>query len=222
MEIIGNFNEFLSENQETYKQLCKSLELNESLKNIIIPSIQVICAQIESNIQLDVIEEQVMTKIIKYAEHFYKEICKEGYLKFDKQTDRMGKIYLKPKIVSQEGRVINIADDMPSGSEQGSIALGIMVALAKLFNGFIVIDEVTDRFDYDSKQRFFDSIKNFSENLFWIIVLKVDARKEKIPEEFQDIRDFFSEALILQPVRRNLKIQVKELKRFEDFTFKEG
>lgn len=222
LEIVRNFNEFLSDNQETYKQLCKNIELNKSLKNIIIPSIQVICAQIESNIQLDVIEEQVMTKIIKYAEHFYKEICKEGYLKFDKQTDRNGKIYLKPKIMSQEGKTIEIADNMPSGSEQGSIALGIMVALAKLFNGFIVIDEVTDRFDYDSKQRFFDAIKNFSENLFWIIVLKVDSRKEKIPEEFQEIRDTFSEALILQPVRRNLKIRVKELNRFEDFTIKEG
>ncbi len=222
LEIVKNFNEFLSENQETYKKICKDIELNEILKDIIIPSIQIICAQIKSNIQLDEIEEQVMNKIIKYAEHFYKEITKERFLKFEKSVDRSGKIYLKPKIITKDGRVIDIADDMPSGSEQGAIALGIMVALAKLFNGFIVIDEVTDRFDYDSKQRFFDSIKNFSEDLFWIVVLKVDASKEKIGEEFQEIRETFPEALILQPVRRNLKIQVKILKKFEDWTIKEG
>jgi len=222
LEIVKNFNEFLSENQETYKKLCKDIELNEKLKDIIIPSIQIICAQIKNNIQLDEIEEQVMRKIIKYAEHFYKEITKERFLKFEKFVDRSGKIFLKPKILTTDGRVIDIADDMPSGSEQGAIALGIMVALAKLFNGFIVIDEVTDRFDYDSKQRFFDSIKNFSEDLFWIIVLKVDTSKEKIAEEFQEIRETFPEALILQPIRRNLKIQVKKLEKFEDWTIKEG
>ena len=221
LEIVKVFNEYISENQEAYKKLCKDIDLNESLKDTIIPSIQVICAQMKSNIQLDEIEEQVMNKIIKYAEHFYKEITKERFLKFDKHVDRSGKIYLKPKIIAKDGRVIDIADDMPSGSEQGSIALGIMVALAKLFNGFIVIDEVTDRFDYDSKQRFFESIKNFSEDLFWIIVLKVDTSKEKVAEEFQEIRNNFSEALILQPIRRNLKIQVKNLKKFEDWTIKE-
>ncbi len=222
LTIVNNFNEFLSENQETYKKICKDIELNETLKDIIFPSIQIICAQIKSNIQLDEIEEQVMNKIIKYAEHFYKEITKERFLKFERFMDRSGKIYLKPKIKTADGRVIDIADDMPSGSEQGAIALGIMVALAKLFNGFIVIDEVTDRFDYDSKQRFFDSIKNFREDLFWIIVLKVDTSKEKIAEEFQEIRETFPEALILQPVRRNLKIQVKKLEKFEDWTIKEG
>ena len=222
LTIVNNFNEFLSENQETYKKICKDIELNETLKDIIFPSIQIICAQIKSNIQLDEIEEQVMNKIIKYAEHFYKEITKERFLKFERFMDRSGKIYLKPKIRTADGRVIDIADDMPSGSEQGAIALGIMVALAKLFNGFIVIDEVTDRFDYDSKQRFFDSIKNFREDLFWIIVLKVDTSKEKIAEEFQEIRETFPEALILQPVRRNLKIQVKKLEKFEDWTIKEG
>ncbi|MHA1149201.1 MAG: hypothetical protein ACTSR8_13260 [Promethearchaeota archaeon] len=222
LDIVSNFNEYLSENQEIYKKLCKDLELNENLKNIIIPTIQVICAQIKSNIQLDEIEEQVMNKIIKYAEHFYKEITKERFLKFEKFVDRSGKIFLKPKIITSDGRAIDIADDMPSGSEQGAIALGIMVALAKLFNGLIVIDEVTDRFDYDSKQRFFDSIKNFSEDLFWIIVLKVDTSKEKIAEEFQEIRDTFADALILQPIRRNLKIQVNKLEKFEDWTIKEG
>lgn len=222
LKIVNNFNEFLSENQETYKKLCKDIELNETLKDIIIPSIQLICAQIKSNIQLDEIEEQVMNKIIKYAEHFYKVITKERLLKFEKFVDRNGKIFLKPKIITADGRVIDIGDDMPSGSEQGSIALGIMVALAKLFNGFIVIDEVTDRFDFDTKQHFFDSIKNFSEELFWIIVLKVNSKKEKIPEEFQEIRDIFSDALILQPVRRNLKIQVNNIKKFDDWTFKEG
>lgn len=222
LEIVNNFNEFLSENQETYKKICKDIELNETLKDIIIPSIQIICAQIKSNIQLDEIEVQVMNKIIKYAEHFYKEITKERFLKFERFMDRSGKIFLKPKIITTDGRVLDIADDMPSGSEQGAIALGIMVALAKLFNGFIVIDEVTDRFDYDSKQRFFDSIKNFREDLFWIIVLKVDSSKEKIAEEFQEIRETFPEALILQPVRRNLKIQVKKLEKFEDWTIKEG
>ena len=221
LEITNNFNEFLSENQETYKKLCKDIELNETLKDIIIPSIQIICAQIKINIQLDEIEELVMNKIIKYAEHFYKEITKERFLKFGKFIDRSGKIYLKPKIINTDGRVIDIADDMPSGSEQGAIALGIMVALAKLFNGFIVIDETTDRFDYDSKQRFFEAIKNCSEDLFWIIVLKVDSDKTRQHEEFQKIREIFPNANILQPVRRDLKIKVNRLDTFEDWCYKE-
>ncbi len=221
LEIVNNFNEFLSENQETYKKLCKDIELNETLKDIIIPSIQIICAQIKSNIQLDEIEEQVMNKIIKYAERFYKEITKERFLKFEKFVDRSGKIYLKPKIITIDGKVIDIADDMPSGSEQGAIALGIMVALAKLFNGLIVIDETTDRFDYDSKQRFFEAIKNYSEDLFWIIVLKVDTDKTRQGEEFQKIREIFPNANILQPVRRNLKIKVNRLDKFEDWCYKE-
>jgi hypothetical protein len=70
LEIVNNFNEFLSENQEAYKKICRDIEINDTLKDIIIPSIQIICAQIKSNIQLDEIEEQVMNKIIKYAEHF--------------------------------------------------------------------------------------------------------------------------------------------------------
>ena len=221
LEIVTNFNEFLSENQETYKRLCKDTELNEALKDIIIPSIQIICAQIKSNIQLDEIERQVMNKIIKYAEHFYKEITKERFLKFEKFVDKSGKIYLKPRIITTDGRVIDLADDMPSGSEQGAIALGIMVALAKLFNGFIVIDETTDRFDYESKQRFFEAIKNYSEDLFWIIVLKVDTDSMRLLEEFQKIRDIFPNANILQPVRRDLKIEVNKLDKFENWCYKE-
>ncbi len=222
LRTVEEFLDFLANRQNDYKSRCKNLELTETLKKTVLPAIQTICKQIDSNIQLDEIEEQVMVKIIKYAELFYKEITKERYLKLEKTVDGYGKIFLKPKILKSDGTAFEIADDMPSGSEQGAVALGIMVALAKLFNGLIVIDEVTDRFDYGSKQRFFEAINKYGEDLFWIIVLKTDSSKENMEEEFQEIRDIFPDALLLQPVRRNLKIQVNRLSAFEDFTVKEG
>lgn len=222
LEIIKNLNDSISDNQDKYKKLCKDIELNETLKNVIIPLIQVICAQLKSNIQLNVIEEKVMNKIIKYAELFYKKITKEQFLKFEKVNNKNGSIYLRPRIRTISGNFIDIADDMPSGSEQGSIALGIMVALAKFFNGFIVIDETTDRFDYPSKQRFYEAIKSHSEDLFWIIVLKVDTDEIRQEEEFLKIREIFPNANILQPFRRNLKINVNILNTFEDWTYKEA
>ncbi len=222
IEIIKELITLVSDRQEDYRTLCRNKELNEKLKDIIIPSIQIISSQIQSNIQLEKIEEKVMNDIKKNAEHFYRVITREGFLVLEKFSDN-GKIFLKPYIRKTGGTKLEIMDSGPSGSEQASIALGIMVALANIFNGFVVIDEVTDRFDGPTKLRFFEAIQNISSHLFWIIVVKIDSSQKDVDSEFRYIKNSFPYADIFQTTKdlKNLTTSVHKVKSYEDLVLQE-
>ena len=222
IEIIKNLMNIILDKQEDYRTLCRNKELNEVLKNTIIPSIQIICSQIQGNIQLDKIEKKVMNDIKKHAEHFYHNITREGFLVLEKLS-KNGRLFLKPYLKKSGGKKIEIMDSGPSGSEQASIAIGIMVALANIFNGFVVIDEVTDRFDGPTKPRFFRAIQNFSDKLFWIIVVKIDSSSKDVYTEFKQIRDYFPKADIFQTTKdgSQLTTSVHKIRSYEDLIIQE-
>ncbi len=222
INVIKEFLDFTSENQEIYKKICKDKELNGNLKDTVLPTIRVICEQIRSNIHLDLMEENIMKQIINIAQLFYSNITKENHLLFQKlKVD--DNIYLKPFIRKSDGTLIPILDTGPSGSEQAAIALGIMVALARLFHAFVVIDEVTERFDFNTKLRFLSTIGEHSKDLFWIIVLLVNTSKEGIPDELQRIKNAFPNSNIYQPIKddSSLTLSVKRVRDFKDFEIKE-
>ncbi len=103
IEIIKNLMNIISENQENYRSLCRNKELNEALKNTIIPSIQIICSQIQGNIQLDKIAKKVMKDIKKYAERFYHDITREGFLVLE-ELSKNERLFLKPYLKKSGGK----------------------------------------------------------------------------------------------------------------------
>lgn len=209
----------VSENQEKYKKLCKDLTLNKNLKDFILPTIQTVCKQIKKNIHLDKIGQNLMNDIIKHAQHFYYQITGEGFLIF-KRNDSNDNIYLKPYLKKKGGVEIPIQD--PSGSEQASVALGIMTALAKQFHAFIIIDETTNSFDFDTQLDFLKAIKEVSENIFWIIVILVRTDRDNVHNELNRVMEAFPDSDIFQPIKdsKELTSTFKRINSFSDFLLK--
>ena len=217
LEKIDEVKDFiLIKNQARYKTMCEKFILNCLIKNKIIPIMATICSRIKNNINVDSIEKKVMDSIIKYSQTFYHYITKEEFLIL-KKIEVDDKIYLKPYMKKPGGEDQILLDDAPSGSEQAAFSLGIMVALAKIFNAFVVIDEVANRFDHPTEMRFFDAIKQHSEDLFMIIVLWVKVKEDQVEHEFNNIRDSFPNADIFQPIKTGMTSAVKRLQTFEDF-----
>lgn len=213
---------FVSENQEKYKNNCKELELNVNLKDCIIPTIQILFQKIQQNIYLDKMEDNLMNQIIKHAQHFYYRITGEDYLKF-KKINENNNIYLKPYIRKKDGTEFPILDSGPSGSEQASVALGIMTALARQFHSFIIIDETTNSFDFNTQLGFLNAIKEVSENIFWIIVILVRTDKENVQKEYDKLKESFPFSDIFQPLRdeKELTSTFKKIRSFADFQLNE-
>jgi hypothetical protein len=152
-----------------------------------------------------------MENIIEYAQLFYQEVTKEKHLFFKRKNTN-----IEPWIRTEDGEEFLLANDAPSGSEQATIALGIMAALARTFHGLLIIDEVADRFDHDSIIAFYRMIRKL-DDIFVVIVLKFDSPRSQIEEEFKQIQEFFVEGQILSPKRYGeLDIRVIEAKSAED------
>ncbi|KKM63036.1 hypothetical protein LCGC14_1515600 [marine sediment metagenome] len=214
-----NMSKTVSENQEKYKKLCKDMTLNRNLKDFILPTLQTVCKQIRKNIHLDKIGQNLMNDIIKHAQHFYYQITGEDFLIF-KRNDSNDNIYLKPYLKKKGGVEIPIQD--PSGSEQASVALGIMTALAKQFHAFIIIDETTNSFDFDTQLDFLKAIREVSENIFWIIVILVRTDRDNVHNEFNRVMEAFPNSDIFQPIKdpKELTSTFKRIKDFSDFVLK--
>ncbi len=218
-DVVVKISKMVSENQEKYKKLCKDMTLNINLKNIILPTLQTVCNQIKKNIHLDKIGQNLMNDIIKHAQHFYYQITGEDFLIF-KRNDSNDNIYLKPYLKKKGGVEIPIQD--PSGSEQASVALGIMTALAKQFHAFIIIDETTNSFDFDTQLDFLKAIREVSENIFWIIVILVRTDRDNVHNEFNRVMEAFPNSDIFQPIKdpKELTSTFKRINYFSDFVLK--
>ncbi len=222
LKIVSKISKFASENQEKYKKNCKDIELNKNLKDYILPTIQVIFQTIQKNIHLDKMEDNLMNQIIKHAQHFYYRITGEDFLKF-KKVNENNNIYLRPYIRKKDGTEFPILDSGPSGSEQASVALGIMTALAQQFHSFIIIDETTNSFDFNTQLGFLKAIKEVSEDIFWIIVILVRTDKQNVQNEYDKLKESFPFSDIFQPIRdrKQLTSTFNRIRSFTDFQLSE-
>nr|MDO8112507.1 hypothetical protein [Candidatus Sigynarchaeota archaeon] len=219
IKVLGDIGTSVTTKQEDYKKWCRDLEVARVLYGKFLPTLIAVNEQVLSNINIDKIEEELVQSIIKLSQAFYQEITGERYLVIEREGEPGSDIYLKTTLRRPSGDNIDLLDDAASGSEQASIALGIMVALAKMFSAFVVIDETTDRFDYPTKIRFFKAIEKYSKEIFTIIVLKVDANSKYLKEDFEIMRSTFPDAVIYQPKKvTNGAMTATKVERFEDLT----
>jgi len=156
-----------------------------------IPALTYINEFILNSYDIEEIPGKIMESILNYAADYYHQITGEDYLYFE----RYNEWYIKSYIIKPDGTKFPIIE--PSGSEQSAISLGIMTAVAEQFDGFIVIDESTDRLDGPSRKNFSSVIKDVSENYFTIIVLKVNSPDECTEQEFDMIQEFYEGAQLL-------------------------
>ena len=167
-------------------------------------------------------EDNLMNQIIKHAQHFYYRITGEDYLKF-KKVNENNNIYIRPYIRKKDGSEFPILDSGPSGSEQASVALGIMTALAQQFHSFIIIDETTNSFDFNTQLGFLNAIKEVSEDIFWIIVILVRTDKQNVQNEYDKLKESFPFSDIFQPIRdeKQLTSTFNKIRSFTDFQLSE-
>lgn len=218
-KVIESIVDSVNSKQEDYKNWCRHVHVARLLYGKYLPTMIAINEQVLTNISIEKIEEELLQSIIEHSQAFYREITGEDHLVIEREGKPGDDIYLKTSLRRSDGDNIDLLGDAASGSEQASIALGIMVALAKMFNAFVVIDETTDRFDYPTKLRFFKVIENYSKDIFTMIVLKVDTSEKNLKDDFEIMRNTFPGAVIYQPIKApDGAMTASKVDNFDDFT----
>lgn len=220
IKVINGIVDSVNKLQEDYKNWCRHIHVARLLHGMFLPTMIAINDQVLTNISIEKIEEELLQSIINHSQAFYQEITGENHLVIEREPGE--DIYLKTSLRRPSGDNIDLLGDAASGSEQASIALGIMVALAKMFSAFVVIDETTDRFDYPTKLRFFKVIENYSKDIFTMIVLKVDTSEKNLKDDFEIMRATFPGAVIYQPIKApDGTMTAAKVDNFDDFTLLE-
>nr|MDO8117954.1 hypothetical protein [Candidatus Sigynarchaeota archaeon] len=194
----------LSNYQGDYKKTHKEYTTTRHLLDKAFPIIHIIGSQIKNNINLENIDTRIMKEIANQARMLYKGITGEDSLLIAEEIEQeKGGMYLTFSIKLPDGSEIPVLDDDPSGSEQASISLGAMYALAKFFKACVVMDEVSDKFDHETKKNFYDAINLVARDVVTMIVLKVDRPDDEIEDELDEMRDAFKDAIFIQTSKRD-------------------
>ncbi len=190
----NTYNHFLGKIKDTFKESCMFYYLADELVTKVLPVLNQIYENYQKFINIDEIAKMLMEGIISNAKLLYFKICKESFLDFDYNPNEL---YLKPLFKDEQGRLIPISSTGPSGSEQATLSLGILLTLAEKFQLLVAIDEAANNFGYKRKIHYYETIDGLSKNLFTIFVIQKTSQDEE--EDLDQIKQHFSRAQIIKP-----------------------
>ncbi len=185
-----------------YQSSHREFNVARNLIQTVFPLVDVIGTKIKENINLESIDDTLLDRISKAATKLYRGITNENRLVIEHSKEG-GRLKLRFRLRNLDGTFTPILDADPSGSEQASISLGAMYALAGLFHSFLVMDEVTDKFDPRTKKNFLRAINTVSEEVFTVIVLRVDREDNQIKEELSEMMEVFQDAVFVQTMKHS-------------------